>query len=133
MTAPLVHTLILRFEQLNSEPPSPPDRTGGKVAYRIDGMPVCAVHAHELRQFLAPTRKLRRVLSVDDIYNLVVEFGLDYDDLRALHGPRLGEQCALCPTMHVEGNLCGSCDQPLHPKWPAVYCSNECALNDLST
>jgi hypothetical protein len=128
---PPVRSLVIRIEQLASPEPSAVSVEPGPVAFRIDGVPVCAAHAHELPPFLPPDRKARRVLEDDAIESLVVEFGLDRDDIRRLHGRRLGEECALCPVMYVEGNTCGSCDRPLHPKWPAIYCSNECALRDL--
>jgi hypothetical protein len=41
-------------------------------------------------------------------------------------------ECALCTTKYVEGNRCAreACNKPLHPNWPAVYCSNACAHKD---
>lgn len=40
--------------------------------------------------------------------------------------------CQMCRTQPVEGNVCyrDACRKPLHKQWPAVYCSNECALLD---
>jgi hypothetical protein len=40
--------------------------------------------------------------------------------------------CTFCSTLRVEGNSChnDNCVMPLFPLWPAVYCSNECAMRD---
>lgn len=40
------------------------------------------------------------------------------------------ERCQMCETPRVEGNRCLACGVALHPQWPAVYCSSECALDD---
>ena len=42
----------------------------------------------------------------------------------------LKNRCAMCEAMPVEGRNCQNCGTPLHPRWPAVYCSNKCALDD---
>jgi hypothetical protein len=44
-----------------------------------------------------------------------------------------GHRCIMCQFDPAPGRLCESedCRKPLHPQWPAVYCSNECALEDL--
>ena len=132
MTNPPVRALVLRIEQLDTpEHGIVKEPTNTPVAYRLDGVPLCVVHVQELRAFVLPTRAVRRVLSPDEIESLVVEFGLNRDDIRRLHGQRDGETCVMCPTLYVEGNVCGSCKRPLHPKWPAVYCSDDCALRDL--
>ena len=41
-------------------------------------------------------------------------------------------RCLMCTTTSVAGRLCANegCRQPLHPQWPAVYCSNGCAMED---
>ena len=43
----------------------------------------------------------------------------------------LGIKCIMCSMPAAEGRTCESCGTPLHPNWPAVYCSNECALDDV--
>lgn len=41
-------------------------------------------------------------------------------------------ECGLCKTTIVFGHVCenAACVTPLHPQWPAVYCSNTCAMRD---
>lgn len=41
-------------------------------------------------------------------------------------------RCFMCETPAVEGRTCAlpSCGKALHPRWPAVYCSNRCAIKD---
>lgn len=43
----------------------------------------------------------------------------------------VGLTCILCATYPVVGRSCEFCAKPLHPNWPAVYCSNACALADV--
>lgn len=61
---------------------------------------------------------------------------------KALHVAALGVRerlhalvqpaCGLCDAAVAVGNRCYNelCGTPLHPRWPAVYCSDECALED---
>jgi hypothetical protein len=41
-------------------------------------------------------------------------------------------RCLMCVVDKVPGRLCENedCRRPLHPQWPAVYCCNDCALED---
>lgn len=39
-------------------------------------------------------------------------------------------ECTICKTVYSPNNTCERCSVPLHPRWPAVYCSDECALED---
>lgn len=43
----------------------------------------------------------------------------------------LGIKCIMCVMPAAPNRTCESCGTPLHPNWPAVYCSNECALDDV--
>lgn len=67
------------------------------------------------------------------------------DHLRQLSVPRLsvaqfspqdvtfwGHRCLMCGVDAIPGRLCenAECRRALHPQWPAVYCSNNCALED---
>lgn len=38
--------------------------------------------------------------------------------------------CGMCDQLPAPGRVCAYCSTPLHPLWPAVYCSNECAFDD---
>lgn len=42
-------------------------------------------------------------------------------------------RCLMCGVNPVHDRQCASdrCRRPLHPQWPAVYCKNMCALEDL--
>jgi hypothetical protein len=44
-----------------------------------------------------------------------------------------GDRCGMCGVDAVPDRVCESesCRKPLHPQWPAVYCCNDCALDDL--
>ena len=44
-----------------------------------------------------------------------------------------GHRCAMCEVEPSPGRLCENegCRRPLHPQWPAVYCCNGCALEDV--
>jgi len=67
------------------------------------------------------------------------------DHMRQLSVPRLtvtqfsaeavtfwGHRCLMCGVDAVPGRHCENdrCKRALHPQWPAVYCSNDCALED---
>lgn len=127
--------LIIRVDQIQAdgEPPIP----GGSALYRLvdNRMSVCARHLAELSAYL-PKREARAVLTMDQIDALVAEFGFRRDDLMAAHGPWdpvFGvEKCRMCETPYAEGNVChdDDCQTPLHPQWPAVYCSDSCADHD---
>jgi len=43
----------------------------------------------------------------------------------------LGIRCIMCEMPAAPNRTCESCGKPLHENWPAVYCSNECALDDV--
>ena len=44
-----------------------------------------------------------------------------------------GHRCLMCGVDAVPGRSCENvrCRRPLHPQWPAVYCCNDCALEDV--
>lgn len=44
-----------------------------------------------------------------------------------------GYRCLMCGVEPSPGRRCENedCRQPLHPQWPAIYCSNRCALEDV--
>jgi len=145
--SPPVQQLVLRFEQLAQDgavlPPPDPETPDAPV-YRMvkGGMVLCARHARELAAYM-PHEQLRTLLTDDQIDSLVAEFGLLRDDIVALYGHAdwthrgCCDRCALCgvhPNTHKDGSpaLCHSddCQKPLHPQWPAVYCSDECADRD---
>jgi len=44
-----------------------------------------------------------------------------------------GYTCLMCNTKPSPGRTCGNedCLRPLHPQWPAVYCTNRCAMLDV--
>lgn len=132
-----VQKMVLRIAQLERDDGAlqPPDE-GECVVWRtvagmFGGVPLCARHAFELKDYL-PEEELRAVFTEDQIESLVVEFGMRREDVWALHGPRLHEKCAMCTTHRAEDNVCynDACKKPLHPQWPAVYCTDRCALED---
>jgi hypothetical protein len=42
-------------------------------------------------------------------------------------------RCLMCIVDAVPDRFCENerCRRPLHPQWPAVYCRNDCALEDV--
>ena len=67
--------------------------------------------------------------------SLCVQHFKETDDvLREPHDVEIeetNESCIMCTTPAAYGRECENCQKPLHPHWPAVYCSNECAIADL--
>lgn len=59
--------------------------------------------------------------------------GLVIEELPATHVSFWELRCAMCGVDPSPGRSCEneSCRRPLHPRWPAVYCCNECALEDI--
>lgn len=45
----------------------------------------------------------------------------------------MGYRCLMCGVNEAHGRVCQSesCGRPLHPQWPAVYCNNGCAREDM--
>ena len=62
-----------------------------------------------------------------------VAIDLAYEKIPAAQTKFWGHRCAMCGVDPVIGRRCEneSCRRALHPRWPAVYCSNECALDDV--
>ena len=60
-------------------------------------------------------------------------FDLAFEKLPEAQSKFWGQRCAMCCVESSPGRLCESesCRRPLHPRWPAVYCCNECALEDV--
>jgi len=81
------------------------------------GMIICRRHLIEMREYLRREGPLHvRALGVRE-------------KLQSLEP----HNCRMCE-MHIAlGNKCRNdrCALPLHPQWPAVYCCNDCALDDL--
>lgn len=111
-----------RFALLEYDGEPPPRvtsrATGDPVLYRTveGGTVICRAHVVECRAYTFRGGPLR-----------VVAVG-PRERLRALIPPT----CALCRTVVAHGNTCylERCAAPLHPQWPAVYCSDACALED---
>jgi hypothetical protein len=82
--------------------------------HRHEGLVICRDH---LRQVVADT---------DPPFILA-----DIADDQAVF---LGQRCLMCVSgIEAPGRTCesDSCVRPLHPQWPAVYCCNACALDDV--
>lgn len=81
------------------------------------GMYICRTHLLELQNFKSQRdpRKVRALGVRERVYALVQP------------------ECQMCKTHVAHGNVCynDACQLPLHPQWPAVYCSNWCAIDDL--
>lgn len=44
-----------------------------------------------------------------------------------------GHRCRMCGVEAAHGRVCENedCRRKLHPQWPAIYCCNACALEDV--
>ena len=58
---------------------------------------------------------------------------LVHDELPADAVAFWGHRCLMCGVDAAPGRTCenADCRRPLHPQWPAVYCTNDCALEDM--
>lgn len=81
------------------------------------GVVVCRTHLIELHTFRFDGGMIK-----------VVAVGV-----RERQDPYFAPECVMCRTTVAHGNRCydDDCGAPLHPQWPAVYCSNACALRDI--
>jgi len=101
------------------------------ICYRtLEGVPLCQKHGDDVMKvrFLSQS-DLRSVWDDETVVRVAETTGQRLDDLRRLHGRFYAETCAMCgvtPSL----NLCLNCSKVLHPQWPAVYCSNRCAMED---
>lgn len=55
------------------------------------------------------------------------------DEVPANQAAFWGYRCLMCDVDESPGQVCANddCRQPLHPQWPAVYCCNRCAMEDV--
>ena len=81
-------------------------------SHPYDGMIICRDH-------------LRQVLPGDGPPFILEEIAVD-------QAAFWNHRCLMCGVDAVPGRLCENedCRRPLHPQWPAVYCCNDCALED---
>lgn len=89
---------------------------------RHAGVVLCRDHLSQLRSV-----ELRRSILVEDLRTEVIE------DLRTEDVASHGHRCIMCGVAAVPDRRCeyDRCRRPLHPQWPAVYCCNDCALEDV--
>jgi hypothetical protein len=95
----------------------------GVVLYRTsDGLVICSRHADEVFGVNIGESEIAKPQQTGttkgEVVPRVEQF--TYED-----------GCTLCRTPPVEGHTCGTCNAPLHPNWPAIYCSTACALADI--
>lgn len=91
---------------------TPPDPYTGTVKpHRHEGMIICHEHLGEIPLASVPT----------------------FVNLPATQIAFWRYKCLMCGVTPVPGRLCQNedCRQPLHPEWPAVYCCNGCAAEDV--
>jgi len=81
-------------------------------AHPYEGMIICRDH-------------LRQVLPGDGPPFILEEIAVD-------QAAFWNHRCLMCEVEPAPGRLCENedCRRPLHPEWPAVYCCNDCALED---
>jgi hypothetical protein len=78
-------------------------------------------------------RHERMIICRDHLQQLAPDATLPFVELPADRILFWGYKCLMCGVEPVPGRLCENenCQQPLHPEWPAVYCCNACALEDV--
>ncbi len=82
--------------------------------YSPDRLPLCGKHVVKAYEHMRP-RYLpdARIVEVDSVSRELLQL-----------------KCAMCGQVPSPGRTCGHCGTPLDELWPAVYCSNRCALED---
>jgi hypothetical protein len=75
------------------------------------------------------------IICLDHLRQIVVDTdpALAFEEIAAEQAAFWNHRCLMCGVEAAPGRLCESvdCRRPLHPQWPAVYCCNECALEDV--
>jgi len=99
--------------------------TWGAPTSVAGGIFICRTHVLEMRVFTIGREPLK-------IRALGVRERLGVEELREMMHDE-SPMCVMCKTVIAHGNICynDECKTPLHPQWPAVYCSNRCAMEDL--
>lgn len=127
LSGPLVGKSSLRstIERWQNPPSSNP------VTHRtLDGVPLCEAHTQACKETQFETDDTLRAVWADaEIKQRALDTGMREDDLRKLHGQFVDDRCAMCGVSPSE-NDCLNCGTSLPRQWPAVYCSNRCALDD---
>lgn len=95
----------------------------------LAGMSLCDAHALGLLDYGFVPDDLRPVWDDAKIAEVAAQTGMHLRDVRRLHAHYFDEHCAMCGVA-PSANRCLNCDKTLHPNWPAVYCSDVCALED---
>jgi hypothetical protein len=109
-------------------PPSEPPSTN--VCWRtLAGMSLCDEHALGLLDYGFMPGDFRPVWEDAKIAEVAAQTGMSEADVRRLHAHYFDERCAMCGVV-PSANRCLNCYEDLHPSWPAVYCSDACAMED---
>jgi len=87
-----------------------PDPVLGIRQHPHDGMIICPEHLRQIALDVEPT----------------------YDELPVDQVAFWRHRCLMCDVESVSDRVCSNadCGKSLHPQWPAVYCSNDCARWD---
>lgn len=123
--------LDARLQERVDEERADPLDDSSPVAWRTiaDGVPLCAEHALGLLQYGRTTNDLRPIWDDNKIGEVARQTGMQVADIQRLHARYYDERCAMCG-VSPSANRCLNCAESLHPNWPAVYCTNRCALED---
>lgn len=72
-------------------------------------------------------------LIVCPLHQREVAFDLTFEKLHEAEAKFWGQRCLMCGIAPVLGRVCENerCGYPLAPCWPAVYCCNACAREDM--
>lgn len=88
---------------------------------------------NSLVRVTAPRRHEGVILCSDHLRQLAIDVDLAHEDIPAELAAFWGHRCLMCGVDATPGRYCenADCRRALHPQWPAVYCCNDCALEDV--
>lgn len=87
----------------------------------------------KLLRVTAPRRHEGVILCPDHLRQMALEVDLAHEEMPSQAVAFWGHRCLMCGVDAAPGRYCENvdCRRALHPQWPAVYCCNDCALEDV--
>jgi hypothetical protein len=108
----------------------PEPEPAAAVCWRtLAGVSLCNEHALGLLDYGFVPDDFRPVWDEARVVEVAAQTGMSVSDIRRLHAHYFDERCSMCGVV-PSANRCLNCDKNLHLNWPAVYCTNACAMED---
>lgn len=81
----------------------------------------------------SPHRLEDVIICPDHLRRLAPDEDVPVIEIPAAAAAFWGDRCLMCGVSAVPGRVCENvgCERALDPQWPAVYCCNDCALDDI--